>query len=88
MLGIMVLENEEAAKNIMLFLVQYLWGEDYYLCCFKEISRFAKAEAEKGLHVVVFHKKMEVSRITQSFVLRKPQRIIVYTKVKISTSEQ
>ena len=88
MLRIAILENEEAAKNIMFSLVQYLQEEDCCFYCFKKISQFAKAEAEKEFHVVIFHEKMEVPRITQSFVLRKPQRIIIYTKAKISASEQ
>lgn len=88
MLRIAILENEEAAKNIMFSLAQYLQEEDCCFYCFKKISQFAKAEAEKEFHVVIFHEKMEVPRITQSFVLRKPQRIIIYTKTKISASEQ
>ena len=79
MLRIAILENEEAAKNIMFSLAQYLQEEDCCFYCFKKISQFAKAEAEKEFHVVIFHEKMEVPRITQSFVLRKPQRIIIYT---------
>lgn len=64
MLRIAILENEEAAKNIMFSLAQYLQEEDCCFYCFKKISQFAKAEAEKEFHVVIFHEKMEVPRIT------------------------
>ena len=80
MLRIAILENEDAAKNIMFSLAQYLQEEDCCFYCFKKISQFAKVEKEKEFHVVVFHEKMEIPRVTQSFVLNKPQRIIIYTK--------
>lgn len=88
MLRIAILENEETAKNIMFSLAQHLQEEDCCFYCFKKISQFAKAEAEKEFHVVIFHEKMEVPRVTQSFVLNNPQRIIIYTKSKISAAEQ
>jgi len=88
MLRIAILENEEAAKNIMFSLAQKLQEEDCCFYCFKKISQFAKAEADKEFHVVIFHEKMEIPRVTQSFVLNKPQRIIIYTKTKLSPSEQ
>lgn len=88
MLRIAILENEDAAKNIMFSLAQYLQEEDCCFYCFKKISQFAKVEKEKEFHVVVFHEKMEIPRVTQSFVLNKPQRIIIYTKTRLRETEQ
>ena len=88
MLRIAILENEDAAKNIMFSLAQYLQEEDCCFCCFKKISQFAKVEKEKEFHVVVFHEKMEIPRVTQSFVFNKPQRIIIFTKTRLRETEQ
>ena len=43
MLRIAILENEEAAKNIMFYLVKDLREDDCWFYCFKKISQFAKA---------------------------------------------
>lgn len=88
MLRVAVLENEETAKTILLELAVLLEKEDCVLHYFTRISQFAKADAQREYHMVIFHEKLEVPRVTQSFVVEKPQRIIIYTKSELTPSQR
>lgn len=88
MLRIAILENEETAKNIMFELAVLLKEEDCVFSYFSRISQFAKADIEKEYHVVIFHEKLEIPRVTQSFVMAKPQRIVIYSKSKLTPSQK
>lgn len=88
MLRIAILETEAVTKAIMYTMAQQLQEEDCCFYCFQKISQFARAEAEKEFHMVIFHESMEVPRITQSFVLSKPQRIVIYVKTSVSEAEK
>ncbi len=88
MLRIAILETEEIAKQILYIIAKYFQQEDCSCYCFTKISQFAKAEADKDFQVVFFHEKMEVPRVTQSFVLNKPQRIVIYVKSELTEIEK
>ena len=88
MLRIAILETEEIAKQILYVFAKQFQQEDCSCYCFQKISQFAKVEAEKDFQVVFFHEKMEVPRVTQTFVLNKPQRIVIYIKSKLTETEK
>ena len=80
MLRVAILETEEVAKDIMFEMASVQQKQEFAFHAFRKISELATAQEEKEFHIIVFHQKFEIPRITQSFVLNNPQRIIIYTK--------
>ncbi|MEG2506771.1 MAG: LytTR family DNA-binding domain-containing protein [Longicatena sp.] len=83
MLRVAILETQEVAKDIMFELSSLLQKEEWAFQYFTKISQLANAEKEKEFQVIIFHEKFEIPRISQAFVLNKPSRIVIYTKMKV-----
>lgn len=88
MLRVAIVDSEEVAKDIMFELALLLEKQEWSFQYFNKISKLAKVEQEKEFQIIIFHEKFEQPRITQSFVLNKPQRIIIYTKNELNEAER
>lgn len=88
MIRLAVLETEEVAKNIIFEVGKRLQHQELSFQYFTKISEFAKIETKKDFSVVFFHEKFNTPRITQSFILQKPQRIVFFTCSKLSDTRK
>ncbi|EDP11727.1 LytTr DNA-binding domain protein [Amedibacillus dolichus DSM 3991] len=88
MLRVAILETEEVAKDIMFELASAHQKQEFAFHAFRKISELATAQEEKEFHIIVFHQKFEIPRITQSFVLNNPQRIVIYMKEELTECEK
>lgn len=88
MLRIAILEKEETAKEIMFELASLLCDQEWSFQYFTKISQLASAQQEKDFQMIVFHEKFELPRVSQSFVLNHPSRIIIYTREHLSKHEK
>lgn len=79
MIRLAVLETEEVAKSIIFEVGKKLKQQELSFQYFTKISEFAKIETKKDFSVIFFHEKFNTPRITQSFILQKPQRIVIFT---------
>ncbi|MGX8852976.1 LytR/AlgR family response regulator transcription factor [Amedibacillus sp. YH-ame10] len=88
MLRVAIVETEEIAKDIMFELASLLENQEWSFQYFTKISQLANAENKKEFQIIIFHEKFEIPRVNQSFILNKPQRIVIYTKTKITKAEK
>ena len=83
MLRLAIIETEEVAKELLFEFMRQLPNREWEFAYFTKISEFAKEDEKRDFQIVVFHEKFDVPRITQSFVLAKPSRIVIYTEAEI-----
>lgn len=88
MLRVAILETEDIAKDIMFELASLLQDQEWSFQYFTKISQLALHAENKDFPLIIFHEKFEIPRVSQSFVLNKPQRIIIYTKSKLTSTEK
>lgn len=88
MFRVAILETQEVVKDIMFELSSTLYNQELVYSYYTKISQFANAEKEKEFQIIFFHEKFEVPRISQSFVLNNTDRIVIYTKTKVSNQEK
>lgn len=84
MIRLAILETEEIAKELLFELMKGLKDREWSFEYFTKISDFAKSDAKNEFQIVVFHKKFDIPRITQTFVLAKQRRIVLYTEDKLN----
>lgn len=80
MIRLAILETEEVAKELLFELMTQLKHREWEFSHFTKISDFAKEDEKKEYNIVIFHEKFDTPRITQSFILSKPKRIVLYTE--------
>lgn len=88
MLRVAIVETESVAKDIMFELALLLQDQEWTFQYFNKISQFAKAEEKKDFQFVVFHERLEIPRVTQAFITRYPQRIIMYPKSELTNVQK
>lgn len=85
MIRLAILETEEVAKEMLFELMRQLENREWEFSYFTKIADFAKEDDKKDYQIVVFHEKFDIPRITQSFVLAKPRRIVLYTEAVLKS---
>lgn len=88
MLRVAILETEETAKDIMFELSSLLQSQDWSFQYFTKISQLATAQQTKDFHIIIFHEKFEIPRVSQTFVLNHPERVVIYTKKTLHKAEK
>lgn len=88
MLRVAIVETEDVAKDIMFEFATLLQEQEWSFQFFSKITQFAKAEVKIDFQIVVFHEQHETPRVTQAFISRHPQRIVIYTKPELTKTEK
>lgn len=88
MLRVAIIETESVAKDVIFELALLLQEQEWTFQYFTKISEFAKADIEKNFQFLVFHENLEIPRVTQSFIIQHPQRIVMYMKSKLSNVQR
>lgn len=86
MIRLAIVDTEDIAKNVLFTLMKELKNREWSFSYFTKISDFARSDEKNEFHIVVFHEKFDIPRITQSFVLSKPRRIVLYANRELSDS--
>ncbi|WP_416325771.1 LytTR family transcriptional regulator DNA-binding domain-containing protein [[Eubacterium] hominis] len=86
MIRLAILETEDIAKEVLFELMRNLKNREWSFEYFTRISEFARADEKNEFHIVLFHEKFDIPRITQTFVLPKTRRIVLYTESELKES--
>ncbi len=86
MLKVALLEEETVAKEIIFELGKIFQGTEWTFQYFSSISDFVKAECEVDFSILFIRGKYDVPRFLDTFLLKKSERIIVFTQDEKTSS--